>query len=285
MPASRLVLLSCVVVACIMALPSIAPAQSETTLTGVSEYLQSLDYPEALSLKLTGVFRSMDFESYRQMTIDPFEDLSVVGQWTLVGGERYDYELSLAPAEDWRLGSLALSVLGQAAAQSATGTPSEQMSLGGSFIARYGGMMFPHYRSEGAGQRDVTVSLATLVLPDPAQFSSVETDDPGLKLARLDVLEFVNTCEEMGGEAVLTIEAPEGSTVRLWTVGHPEEAATLPVNQTIGTRALPTAPWALSIRLPEGMTVDDLPDGQVGLNLNAAGILPDWLNRGPNPAP
>ena len=260
-------------------------AQTEMALTGVSEYLEALDYPESLSLKLTGVFRSMDFETYRQMTIDPFADLSVIGRWATVQGERYDYTLSLKSDGDWKLRALALSVLGQAAAKSTTEEPAEELGLTGSFIARYGGMMFPHYLAEGESPREVTVRIATLVLPDPSRFSPVETDDPGLKLARLDVLDFVNTCEQMGGEAVLTVDAPEGSTVELWPIGYPEEAVTLPVSQTIGTRTLPSAPWSLRIRLPEGMTVDDLPDGRVGLNLNAEGILPDWLHREANPAP
>ncbi len=260
-------------------------AQNGMELTGVSEYLEALDYPDSLSLKLTGVFRSMDFETYRQMTVDPFADLSVIGRWAMVQGERYDYILSLKSDGDWKLRSLALSVLGQAAAKSTTVEPAAEMGLTGSFIARYGGMMFPHYLAEGEAPREVTVRIATLVLPDPSRFNPVATDDPGLKLARLDVLGFVNTCEQMGGEAVLTVDAPEGSTVELWTIGYPEEAVTLPVSQTIGTRTLPSAPWSLRIRLPEGMTVDDLPDGRVGLNLDAEGILPDWLHREANPVP
>lgn len=259
-----------------------AVAQNQPTMTGVEEYLASLDYPDSLSLRLTGVFRSMDFETYARRTIDPFDDPSVVGQWAMVQGERYDYELSLASDGDWALRSLALSVLGQAAAKSTTASPSTEMALTGSFVARYGGMMFPHYLAEGETQRDITVRLATLVLPDPTQFNSVQTDDPAMKLARLDVLDFVSTCEQLGGEAVLEINAPEGSVVEIWTIGYPDEAVRLPVNQQIGTRRLPSAPWSVRIALPEGMTVDDLPEGMVNLNLNAAGILPDWLGGGAN---
>ncbi|MFW5867761.1 MAG: hypothetical protein ACOCX2_08100 [Armatimonadota bacterium] len=263
---------------------AVCAAQAETTLTGVAEYLQSLDYPESLSLRLTGVFRSTDFETYAQMTLDPFADLSVIGQWTLLAGERYDYELSLSSDGDWALHSLALSVLGQAAAKSTTAAPAPEMGLTGSFIARYGGMIFPHYEATGEAERDVTVRLATLTLPDPSRFHPVETEDRGLKLARLDVLEFVNACEQLGGEAVLTVSAPEGSLAQLWTVGYPEEAVTLPISERVGTRTLPPAPWAVRIRLPAGMTVDDLPGGQVGLDLDAEGILPDWLGPRTNPA-
>ena len=258
----------------------VGPAQNGPMMSGVSEYLQSLEYPDSLSLKLTGVFRSMDFETYKHLTIDPFADTSVIGQWALVKGERYDYMLSLQSDGDWRMRSLALSVLGQAASRSTTVAPAQGMGLNGSFIARYGGMMFPNYSAEGEAERDVTVRLATLVLPDPSRFNRVDTDDRSLKLARLDVLEFVNACEQLGGEAVLTIDAPEGSMVALWTIGYPEEAVTLPLGRTIDTRTLPTAPWSVRIALPEGMTVDDLPDGTVGLNLNAEGILPDWLESG-----
>lgn len=254
-------------------------------MTGVEEYLQALDYPESLSLQLTGVFRSMDFETYRQMTVDPFADPSLIGQWALVRGERYGYILSLKSDGDWHLRSLALSVLGQAAAKSTTVAPAPEMGLTGSFVARYGGMMFPHYDAQGEAEREVTVRLATLVLPDPSRFSPVETDNPRLKLARLDVLEFVNTCEQLGGQAVITVDAPAGSSVQLWTIGYPDEAVTLPVAETVGTRTLPSAPWSVRITLPEGMTVDDLPDGTVGLDLNAEGVLPDWLGGGMNRAP
>jgi len=267
----------------IAATAAVCSAQAETTLTGVAEYLQALEYPESLSLRLTGVFRSADFQTYALMTVDPFADLSVVGQWTLVSGERYDYDLSLSSDGDGSLNSLALSVLGQAAAKSTTAAPADQLSLTGSFVARYGGMIFPRYEETGEAERAVMVQLATLTLPDPTRFHRVETEDRGVKLARLDVLEFVSACEQMGGEAVLTVSAPEGSVAQLWTVGHPDEAVTLPIAQRVDTRGLPSAPWALSIRLPEGMTVDDLPDGQVGLDLNAEGILPDWLVRRANP--
>jgi len=120
-----------------------------------------------------------------------------------------------------------------------------------------------------------------MIVPDPSGFMAVETDDPGVKLARLDVREFVADCEQLGGEAVLQFDAPDGSTVELWTSGHPDEAVTLPVNEEVGTRPLPSAPWALRISLPEGMTVDDLPDGKVGFSLNASGTLADWLNGQP----
>ncbi len=254
-------------------------------ITGLTEYLEALDYPESLSLRLTGVFRSKDFETFSHRTLDPFEDPSIIADWALVKGERYDYELSLEAEEGWRLRSLGLSVMGQAAARCATGSATSDMALSGSFIARYNGFIFPHYAAEGEAERDCTARLATVIIPDPARFSKVETDDPGLKLARLDVWEFVGACERLGGEAVLRIDAPEGSTVELWTIGYPDEAVTLPVNEKVGTRTLPDAPWTLRIRLPEGMTVDDLPDGTVGLNLNAEGILPDWLGGGTNAAP
>jgi hypothetical protein len=258
-------------------------AQKEMTLTGIQDYLQALEYPQTLSLKLTGVFRSMDFTTYRQMTVDVFADLSVVGQWTLVKGERYEYELSLTTDGDWQLRTLALSVLGQAASKATTDASAGEMSLAGAFIATSGGMMFPHYLAEGESERDVTVRLAAVVLPDPSRFNPVETDDPRLKLARLDVKEFLEAAETLGGEGVLTIDAPEGSTVELWTIGSPEKAVTLPVGEQVGTHALPSAPWALRITLPDGMTVDDLPGGQVGLDLNAEGILPDWLKPAANP--
>ncbi len=258
-------------------------AQKEMRIAGMAEYLEALEYPQTLSLKLTGVFRSLDFQTYRQMTVDPFADLSVVGRWALVKGERYDYELSLAADGDWRLRSLALNVLGQGASRATTDATAGEMSLKGAFIATSGGMMCPHYAAEGEAERDVTVQVAPVALPDPSRFHPVETDDPRLKLARLDVREFIEAAQALGGEGVLTIDAPEGSTVELWTVGNPEKAVTLPVGERVGTHALPPAPWALRITLPEGMTVDDLPDGRVGLDLNAEGILPDWLNRGPNP--
>ncbi len=266
----------------VVATSCISAGQDVQGISSLTEYLDALNYPDSLSLRLTGVFRKDDFETYRHMTIDPFAD-AAFGRWSLVRGERYDYEVTLATDGDWRLRSLALSVLGQTAVRTTTASPSEQLSVTGSFIARYGGIMLPHYRAEGEAGRDATVRLATLVLPDPSLFNRVETADPGLKLARLDVLQFVNTCEALGGEAVLSIDAPEGSDAKLWTIGYPEEAVTLPIGQRIGTRTLPSAPWAVRVKLPEGMTVDDLPEGTVGLDLNAEGILPDWLNRGANP--
>jgi len=274
----------CVVTAAlVLGAMSAAFAQGDTnpTVTDLSHYIEALECPESLSLRITGVFQSSDFEELALRTLEPFEDPSVIGDWWLVKGERYDYEVSLTADGDWRLRSLALSVLGQAAARSATAPATTEMTLSGSFIARYGGFMLPHFAAEGEAERDCIVRLATLTLPDPSGFKAVETDDPGVKLARLDVREFVADCERLGGEAVLQVEAPDGSTVELWTIGYPDEAVTLPVNEQVGTRPLPSAPWALRISLPEGMTVDDLPEGKVSFSLNAAGTLPDWLKGQP----
>lgn len=272
--------LPCLLALVLLALPLTFVAAQEVErvpiLTGVHEYLAGLDYPESLSLKLSGIFRSTDFETYAQVTIDPFADLSQLQQWMLIRGERYDYELSLV-ADEWLLRSLALSVLGQAAARSTTAAPAPQMTLTGSFIARHDGMILPDYRAEGDAERDVIIRIASLPMPNPIGFNPVETDDARLKMARLDVLDFVSDCHRLGGQAVLEVTAPAGSTVQIWTIGHPAESALLPVGEKIGTRNLPSAPWNLRIELPEGMTVADLPDGRVNLQIDADGVLPDWL--------
>ena len=251
-----------------------------TTLSGFWDYLAELEHPDTLSLQVSGIFRSPDFQSYALLTVDPFVDPGAAGQWCLIKGERYDYELALtAGADDGRIRSLAMSVAGQLERRSEPDAPAGQASIGGSFIAEFSGLMLPAYSAVGEAELEVTVGLSTLPLPNPADFNPVFVNDPRLKLARLDVGEFVTDCERLGGHAVIEVTAPAESTVHLWTIGHPEGAVTLPVGEKVGSRALPPTPWNLRIELPEGMTVADLPDGRVNLQLDAEGIFPEWPGR------
>ncbi len=227
-----------------------------------------VEYPDTLTLRLTGVFEEVgeDGPELRQTTIALVEGGRADTRWSLVEGERYEFELTLAPDGDWLLKSVALDLIGHMETKWGSATPSDRVELTGSFIARYHGFLLPAYYSEGDAERDsvVTIAIAPLSPHLSGYVRAVETDDPSLLLLRMDPRAIVRTFDLFSGQQmVVNIEAPDGVLVEFASVGNPERAVAVDRGET-ALGDLPPPPWAIRVQVPEG-AAEDVLDGTLNI--------------------
>jgi len=163
----------------VVAIGSLAYAQDlEVTATGLREIRATMNWPETLVIRVTGLFQSADDGQVAMVTWAPLEDDWVLDRWYLIEGASYQYEVAVRSDGEWLLSSLSCAFAAEEPVTALAPVPAPELALRGSFIATREGRLFPQFTSEGEAVRDCTVRLLVLAVPAYPTVVEVEREAP-----------------------------------------------------------------------------------------------------------